>query len=541
MRTWIVSTLIFIVSVSYAQTLVNPYMPPKDIFGLVTDSKGAYSSDTDQASPSPTTGTAYEYNNSTNAYDLLTSADLANAGQSGANRGSPWPQFCINYHTLTGGRVPVIVDAHSYGSTIYAATNTNTWFFSAGVYTKGTLYTNMVTKFNNAIAKNKTPLKGIFIILGINDISNAAAITETTAAYEQLVINLSADFPNTPLYCSMTGLASGYPSSRFQAVRNKIIDLKDTYSNFHIVGNESLLYSWGLYDNVTTPLHFKQAGNNKLGEICARYVFNHQTSAITDKDANSIVSNMYSTISSTHSAGIVTFVGSAKSKGYWDDLDCLQIYRGEQVENIYNDYTRLTAAANGSLGASGDSDVTFTANDKISGNGTNQHLQARFASGLGTKYGIINGASSDFFAMVKTGAATTAAGTLATVFGGTSNGRVVFEQDASSRTSMNLNNATPIVYTTDTKVQSNTWYIITTNGATGQLYKGTTSVRSLAQTPSATASTGLIDIFARNNANPDSPTTRWNGEVYCFIFGRASTVTFSDIQTDVDALLTSQQ
>lgn len=520
--------------------LVNPYMPPKDLFGIIGDSKCAYSFDTDQASPSPLAGTAYEYNNSTNIYDPLTSADIANAGQAGANRGSPWPQFCINYNSLTGGRVPVIVDSHSYGSTLYAATNTNTWFFSAGVYTKGTLYTNMVTKFNNAIAKNKTPLKGIKIIIGINDISNAAAITETTAAFEQLVINLNIDFPNTPLYCSMTGLASGYPSARFQAVRNKIIDLKDTYSNFHIVCNESLLYSWGMYDNVTTPLHFKQSGNNKLGEIYARYVVNHQNATITDKDANSIVSNMYSTISSTHSNGIVTFVASAKSKGYWDDLDCLQIYRAEQVENIFNDYTRLTAAANGSFGASGDSDVTFTANDKIAGNGTNQHLQVRFASSFGTKYGIINGASSDFFAMVKTGTATTSAGTLATVFGGTSNGRIVLEQDASSRTSMNLNNGTPITYTTDTKIQSNTWYTITTNGATGQLFKGTTSVRSLAQVPSATASTALIDIFARNNANPDSPTTRWNGEVYCFIFGKASTVSIADIQTDVDALLTSQ-
>lgn len=511
-------------------------------FLLIGDSKIAYSSDTDNASPNPTTGTAYEYNNATNALDALTSADLANAGTGGTNQGSPWPQFCINYNAATG-KIPVMVDSHSYGSTAYAATNSNTWFWSAGVYHHGTLYNNMIYKASNALAKLcVSKFEGIFITLGINDISNATTITETTAALEQLIISLRTDMdPTTPIYITMTGLASGYPSARFQSVRNKIIDLKDNYSNVHITGNESLLYSWGLYDNVTTPLHFTQAGNNKLGEIISRYVVNYTNATITDKDANSIVSNMYSTISGTHSTGITTFVASAKSKGYWDDLDCLEIYRGEQIENIFNDYTRLTAAANGSFGASGDSDVTFTANDKIAGNGTNQHLQARFASSLGTKYGVINGASSDFFAMVKTGTATTAAGTLATVFGGTSSGRIVLEQDASSRTSFNLNNGTPIPYTTDTKIQNNTWYTITTNGATGQLFKGTSSVRSLAQVPSATASTGLIDIFARNNANPDSPTTRWNGEVYCFIFGRASTVTFGDIQTDVDALLTSQQ
>lgn len=412
----------------------------------------------------------------------------------------------------------MFVDSHSYGSTVYAASNSNTWYYgsSGGPFTKGTLYTNMVTKANNALTKLAlTRLKGIFVIVSINDISNATAITDTTSCLTQLIADLRTDFgPIAPIYINMVGLASGYPSARFQSVRSTIKDLEINNANVYITANESLLYSWRLYDSVTTPLHFTQAGNNKLGDI----LYNYISSTEIDKDVRRILANMNTQISSsTRKQGIRDFVSNMKSAGYWTLMDSIQIFRGEDVLNLMNDFVGFTAGTNGSFGSSGDSDVTFTANDRISGNGTNQHWQTRFAQSI-AKYASASGASSDFFCMIKTVTMTTAAGTLASIMGGS--GRVALFQDASSRTSYNLNNATPITYTTDTKLQSNTWYTIRTDGANAMLYKGSSQVKTSAQVPLSSAAIGLMDIFARNNSNPDSPTERYNGEVYCFLFGK---------------------
>lgn len=504
---------------------------------IMGDSKMAYKFDSGTANPTPSVGIAYEYNQGGNSLDVLTQAGLANSGNAGSNKGDPWIQFAIDYNAATS-RKPVFTDSHSFGSTAYAATNSNTWYFGStgGPYTKGTLYTNFKTKTDAALAKAGTQRPIIWIGISINDINNATAITDTTACMDQMIQDLRTDYgTTTPIYINMVGVSNAFPSTRYQAVRSKTIDLQNNYSNVQISLVESLLFSWGLYDSTTTPLHYTQAGNNQMGSICARII----TSTETDKDVKRILANMYQPITnSTRLAGVRTLVSGLKSNSYWTLLDTLQVFYGEHTNNLMNDFTGLTAGADGSFGASGDSGVTWTANTKIGGNGTNQHWQSRYAPVLG-KYGVLNGASSDYFFMIKTGSVTTPAGTLASLFGGTTGQRVAYFQAVASNIQRNMNNNTPTTYTLKTQVQSNMYITIRTNGATSVISENTTDVDSDAQVPSATTSTGLIDIFARNNANPDTPTERIAAEAYCIVAGKFTGINLGTLQTLLDNFQTS--
>jgi hypothetical protein len=470
----------------------------QQIFVVMGDSKTAFSSDTDQASPSPTTGTAWQLNNTTNAIVALTSTDLINAGNAGANRGSPWPQFCITYNSLTngvvagqipGGYKPVIVDGHMYGSYWSNATASLSWD------TNGTLYETMRDRTYRAM--NLLGLKkpaGIFITLGINDNSSATAIATVTANMQAIINRLAADFgSDVPVYVAMPGTDNNTPTARTGLIRSAIRDLSINNSNVYEDLNENCLYSWGLMD--ATPLHWTMAGDNKVGVIRANYAFN--TWGLTDKDSRRIVYNMYDAINSSKVSAINAYVTGLKSDGIWTSLDALHQYIGDTEKNILIDW----------VGRSGPlkptNAFTFNANANISTDGVSTYLRTWYLQSALAKYATQNDGGFG----IGMGTVTTPAGTAGRAFGTAAGNAIYLGQNASSQTTFLYEQATPQTYPTDNKLQDNTNYVEQRTSSTAfELIKNGTSVST-----KSVASTGFaslaMDVGCTNNANPDTPTT----------------------------------
>lgn len=459
----------------------------QQIFIAIGDSKNAFSSDTDQASPSPTTGTAWQLNNSTNAIVALTSTDLINAGNAGANRGSPWPQFCITYNSLSGYK-PVIVDGHVYGSYWSNATASLSWD------TNGTLYETMrdrTYRAMNLLGLSKPA--GIFITLGINDNGSATTIGTVTANMQALINRLISDFgAGVPIYVAMPGTDANTPTARTGLIRSSIRDLSINNTDVYEDLNENCLYSWGLMD--ATPLHWTMAGNNKVGVIRANYIYN--TWNLSDKDSRRIVYNMYDAINSSKVSAINTYVTGLKSDGIWASLDALHQYIGDTEKNVLIDW----------VGRSGPlkptNAFTFNANANISTDGVNTYLRTWYLPSQLAKYSTQN----DIGFGIGTGTVTTAAGTAGRAFGTAAGNGIYLAQDASSRTTFLFEQGTPQTYTTDTKLQNNTNYVIQRTSSTAfELIKNGSSVstKSVASTGFATLA---MDVGCTNNSNPDTPT-----------------------------------
>lgn len=529
MKKFILIALLFLSLSCESQIFLNPYaFQTTDVWLVIGDSKTAYSTNTDNASPSPTTGTAFQWDalaTSGTKYSIqpLTSTDLVNAGSAGSNQGSPWPQFAIDYNTLTGHKV-IIVDGHSYGSSFYTTSGVLSW------YTNGTLYDTAVNRAGDALrAANLTKLKGIIVVLGINDATGAETTGNIGTAITSLFTRLTTDFPGIPIYVDQMGVANASPTSRYGFIRNAIRDLHSTFADVWEGPNEVSLYSWGLYG--ADVLHFTQAANNKLGSQWASFV----TSTETDPDVRRVLCYFYDAISSTKQAGIKTFILDEKTSGNWQKYDVFQVYIADTENNAYIDWAGRTSPLKGSTPA------TFSANNYISTDGSASYLRVYYHPSALKKYA----SQDDIFVGIGTGTMTTTAGTAATAFGGASSTTFYLAQDATSggRTIFTANNGGSNTYTTDTKLQSNTDYLIRrTSSSSYELLKAGSVVST--KSVSSTGENGIFwDVGCRNNSNPDTPLTGsyYNGQFLYLISGQQSGFNVSDFLTHWGTLKTVLQ
>jgi hypothetical protein len=139
------------------------------------------------------------------------------------------------------------------------------------------------------------------------------------------------------------------------------------------------------------------------------------------------------------------------------------------------------------------------------------------------------------------GTMTTTAGTAATAMGTAAGGVAAIAQDASSRTNFQINNATAQTYTTDTKLQSNTDYMVWRTTSTNLELLKNGSIVSTKSVASNAFSSGLWNVGCKNNSNPDTPTAGsfYNGQFKYSFSDQATTFNPSGFVTHIGTLITA--
>lgn len=410
--------------------------------------------------PTPTAGTVFEW-------DGAQELEVSNSDLTDAVDGSPWPRFGINYNSAIGKK-PVFINCGSGGAEFYPNGDNNNW------YTSGTLYAAMQTKSSTALSNyGLTKLKGIFVILGVNDIRAATLTADVTTGINSLRDRLLSDFPNTPIYFVIPGRTESVTVDlRSQFVRSDIRRLYTNNSNLHVAATLTSFVYWALYD--TDNLHLTDSGNDKLGEILCKYV----VSAEADKNTRMIISNFHSSISDTRKQLIRNFITAVD---FENNVDSLMLFKGGVANDMMFNWgmSPLTSVAG---------TPTFNT-DFATLNGTNQNIRNGNHVAAATNKCLQN----NFISYVKIKTNRTPVGTAGFLkHGSASSIQVRIGQNASSQTFYSANDNTANVYATDTKIQDDTIYATARNPSDpgkSLLIKGDTIVSSL-----SVASTGNMSL-----------------------------------------------
>lgn len=438
----------------------------KQAFLIIGDSISGDSSSSSTLGPTTLSDTCYLWNGS--SLTEKTTLDINNAG---STYGSAWKKFALDYNANTSKKV-VFINRAAGGSTAYPDGDNNNW------YTSGDKYSPAVSDANAALSfLGITKLKGIFIILGINDASGSQSTADIFTGLTSLITRLNSDFPDTNIYISSIGRASsGVIGTKIATIKAQIKSLSETYSNVHIPANLTSLVGWNMYafDN----LHPNQTGYNKIGELYARYF----TLESYSKRVRQAINAYYTDITTPHKTAIETFIEGCISDDVWDSnyVESCQIYKcTEAQEDLYVDLTLMTAGQpNGTIG--------FSAGNYVSTPGTaGNYFKTNFAPANSRFAG-----QNDFLSIIKFGTVTTPAGTAG--HGHSEGGTNRLFQTSGSLIAYGANDATATTWTAgDTKFADNTEYAHGRDGGSKYLYKDTTQVHT-ASVASTTHSTDDI-------------------------------------------------
>lgn len=230
----------------------------------------------DQYGPTPQPGTFQEWNG--NTFINVTNTDVSTAIE-----GSSWPQMAIDLYNATGLRTIISCNG-SGGSEWYPNGDTNNW------YTSGLLYQNAKNKTKNMlIAKNRSSLDGILLILGVNDARGNQTIANIKIAMESLITRLLTDFPHTKIFVAQIGREEDGDTPRIIDVRRLIYN-----TNPDLVYNDGGVHGLGIcqryfnivmaYDQMpnftalgymkSDRLHPNTAGHNAMGSGFAISIIN---------------------------------------------------------------------------------------------------------------------------------------------------------------------------------------------------------------------------------------------------------------------------
>jgi lysophospholipase L1-like esterase len=412
--------------------------------------------------PTAAAGTMYEWDGS--SLVELTTADV-----SAAASGSMWKQFGINYNAATS-RKPVMVCTGVGGTSFENDGSGDDWS------SDGTLYGPAVTKTNGCLsALGVTKLKGVIIILGINDARGSTLLTDIQTAINSLRSRLDTDFPDTQIYIASIGRAeSGVLGTRISSIKGYIKDLADTYTNVHIVLNLTSFVGWGLYSG--DGLHLSQAGNNKGGELIARYM----VSTESNKEARQVIGTLYSDVTSTRKTAIKSFIEGCVSDGNWDLLDYFQFYLGQVQNDTYVGWKlNASGAPNGTIG--------FVANSHISTPGTvGNNLNTHFAP-----FNARRATQNDCLTGIRFGTVTTPAGTAGHAHSAAGENRLF--QASGSVIGYGVNDLTGTTWTGgDTKFANDTEYSRGRDSSTNKFLKKNGTQVHTATVASITPTTDYI-------------------------------------------------
>lgn len=442
----------------------------KQLYLIVGDSIAAGRGLT--AGPTASAGTVYEF---TTSEVELTTADVSTASD-----GSPWKQFGITNNARTGKK-PVFLCQGSGGSNIYPTGDNNDW------YTTGTLRSPTETKVSAAFTNyNLTKLKGIIVILGINDLRDGTSRGDITTGLNSFITWLTTTWADTPIYVVNIGRHS---SSSFNAdicwLRKQWLAAADANTNIHIATGMSTFNSWGYYHD---DLHPSQTGNNLIGNLVDRYI-SYET--FTNKKVRTILSYFETELSSERRTLIDTFVSGQVSNGNWALLSGFQRYKNSTQNNALVDWFGLSSVElNGS--------PTFNANDNISTNGTSSYIATSLnptimeVEGLNDIRGCVHLKTNNN----GTGANRCLFGSLNT--GGTSSFSAAQVNTGNLR--YRVHDAANTDYTGETVYGNNAYYEIKRTASNAKaLLKNGSSVATSSQASVALASRATF-VGARNNA-----------------------------------------
>lgn len=234
------------------------------VFWVVGDSIGnGTNARTNEPTPDPL-GSLKEWDGSSASVVLDTAT---------ANDGSQYPQFALTYKQATGKGVILCEDALG-GAEFYYSNNASHW------NTDGSLYAPAKAKAQAMLAHYNIKLKGVILILGINDARGTATMTNIQSGMNSLINRLNADFNTPAIYIVQIGREESGFTTRVRDVQ-KLIDNTDTgytyglglvqrYANVYLADNLERYVGLGLYSG--DNLHLSQLGNNELGQTLAEYI-----------------------------------------------------------------------------------------------------------------------------------------------------------------------------------------------------------------------------------------------------------------------------
>ncbi len=370
----------------------------KQVFVLMGDSIGRGNSTA--AGTTPTAGTVYQWNASGSSVDQVGASDLLEV-QAAGTTGSPWPRFGIDYYNATQKKATFVCTAIG-GSAWYSNSAGDSW------YTNGSLYSNAVTKTNNALAAMKlTRVKGVIIVLGINDAMGALGLDLTYLT--SLITRINSDFFSPRIFVSIPDkdAATSAVQQRLFTLRVMIKSLSVTYNNVEVGGNIHSIRTW---DSATyfqgDDVHLTFDGNELLGTMLARQADLANTNTY-DKLARSIVCNMFTTLSSARESLINNFIVAQRAKGNIPLLDNFYLFKNSSVQNasVNWGFTADTGTATG---------ATFNTNASLETDGSTNSI-ALHALTLNTN--DTANYDSDHFEMVRIADNNAGAGVDGTMYG----------------------------------------------------------------------------------------------------------------------------
>lgn len=289
----------------------------KQLFAILGDSIARGTSD--GVGPTPTAGTVFEW-------DGAAEVEVTNSDLIDANTGSMWPRFGIDHNTNTG-RKPVFINTAAGGAEYSPNGDNNNWSST------GTLRAAALTKINSAMSHYAvTKLKGIFVILGVNDARGAVALATIQSDISDFYTWLQTQYPDTPILIAQIGRTESVTAAvRINTIRGYVRSIVEANTNCHFFCNLTSLVSGGYYD--TDNLHLAQTGNNMVGQMAARWFSNSAYS----KWARSIIASFTDDLSTARKTLISNFVG-ADPTTFFLSLDVFLLFKNTNEDNCYNDW-----------------------------------------------------------------------------------------------------------------------------------------------------------------------------------------------------------
>lgn len=276
---------------------VNTTAGGKQAFLVVGDSLAQGSNNSSGPGPTPTAGTVQQWNGS--AVIDIGSADVYNIPAGG---GTCMPRMGINYNAATS-RIPVFIPQGSSGAEFSPNGDNNNWSST------GTLRGTAQTQVTNCLADlGLTQLKGIIVILGINDARAATTLATVQTDIDSFFTWLTSTYPGVPIQVAQIGRTESVTgNARIHTVRQRIRANAISNTDVHMSFNVGSWISSGGYG--ADLLHPNQTGMNNMGASFARWWANLSYT----KWARSIIAQMYSDITTARKTAVqdwVTLMGT---------------------------------------------------------------------------------------------------------------------------------------------------------------------------------------------------------------------------------------
>lgn len=251
------------------------------------------------------TGTAFEFNGSTNSIQALHDP----MGQTvnnleAATTGSVGPAFAKKLNDLTGNSVYLVSAARKGASCCAKAelSTYGTWDDSGNLM----IFGSAVSKVNSAIKKTGLPLSGIIWIQGERDANAIGTLTETEAEYKASLIKVISRFrtafgPKVPFYIVLIGLqgvvTNGIPvatatDANYTVRRIQMEVAQSTPNVFIAYTSTDTFFDKGWMKPETTTVHYIQPAYNQIGDSVAQFVSKIKYDTIANIDTTTYVPNM---------------------------------------------------------------------------------------------------------------------------------------------------------------------------------------------------------------------------------------------------------